>query len=59
MDLRMTEDGKLYVLEANPNPQLARGEDFADSAEAAGLKYEALIRRIVTLGLRRGREANS
>jgi len=26
IDLRMTEDGKLYVLEANPNPQLAFGE---------------------------------
>jgi D-alanine-D-alanine ligase len=56
IDFRYEESsGKLYVLEANPNPQLAYGEDFADSAERAGLEYDALIRRIVTLGLRRRR----
>jgi len=43
--------GKFYVLEANPNPQLAYGEDFAESAERAGLSYEALLERIVSLGL--------
>jgi D-alanine-D-alanine ligase len=53
----MTEDGRLYVLEANPNPQLAYGEDFAESAEAAGISYEELIQRIVSLGLRRGHES--
>lgn len=56
MDLRMAEDGKLYVLEANPNPQLAYGEDFAESAHAGGIGYEMLIQRIVNLGFRRGRE---
>jgi len=40
------------VLEANPNPNLAYGEDFAESAEVAGLSYERLLDRIVTLGLR-------
>ena len=30
-----TPDGKLYVIEANPNPQLAQGEDFAQSAQRA------------------------
>jgi D-alanine-D-alanine ligase len=39
IDLRLTEDGRVYVLEANPNPQLAHGEDFAESAEAAGIGY--------------------
>ncbi len=56
MDLRMSKEGKIYVLEANPNPQLAYGEDFAESAHAAGVTYEELIQRIVNLGLRRGRE---
>jgi D-alanine-D-alanine ligase len=56
MDLRMTPEGKIYVLEANPNPQLAYGEDFAESAHAAGVSYEELIQRIVNLGLRRGLE---
>ena len=56
MDLRMTPEEKVYVLEANPNPQLAYDEDFAESAHAAGLSYEQLLQRIVNLGLRRGRE---
>ncbi|MEX2285526.1 MAG: ATP-grasp domain-containing protein [Planctomycetaceae bacterium] len=51
MDLRMTEDGRVYVLEANPNPNLSNGEDFADSAKKAGLSYGDLLQRILTLGL--------
>jgi D-alanine-D-alanine ligase len=51
MDLRMRPDGSVFVLEANANPNLTYGEDFAESAEAAGLSYEALIGRIVRLGL--------
>jgi D-alanine-D-alanine ligase len=50
IDLRLGEDGKAYVLEANPNPNLAYGEDFAESAEAAGVSYEALLQRLITLG---------
>jgi D-alanine-D-alanine ligase len=52
IDLRRDVAGNLYVLEANPNPQLAYGEDFAESAERAGMSYEALLQRILTLGLR-------
>jgi D-alanine-D-alanine ligase len=51
IDMRLDEAGKVYVLEANPNPQIAYGEDFAESAEHAGLKYEALLDRILALGL--------
>ncbi|HEX2310973.1 MAG TPA: hypothetical protein VHH91_09665, partial [Vicinamibacterales bacterium] len=51
VDLRMDQAGRIYVIEANPNPQLAYGEDFAESAERAGLTYEALLDRIVGLGL--------
>jgi len=52
IDLRLREDGRVFVLEANPNPQLAYGEDFAESAEKAGLGYGALLERIMALGLR-------
>ena len=52
IDLRLDEAGKVYVLEANPNPQLAYGEDFAESAERAGIAYDELLQRIVNLGLR-------
>ena len=53
IDFRLTADGQVYVLEANPNPQLADGEDFAASAAQAGLRYAALLQRIVNLALER------
>lgn len=52
IDLRMTPDGRIYVLEANPNPQLARDEDFAESAKAGGMAYDQLLQRILQLGMR-------
>ena len=52
IDLRLDEAGNVWVLEANPNPQIARGEDFAASAEKAGMAYDALLQRIINLGLR-------
>jgi D-alanine-D-alanine ligase len=52
IDLRLDEQGRPWVLEANPNPQIARGEDFAASAERAGVTYETLLQRIINLGLR-------
>jgi D-alanine-D-alanine ligase len=51
IDLRVDAAGSVYVLEANPNPQLAYGEDFAESAERAGVAYGDLLQRIVNLGL--------
>jgi D-alanine-D-alanine ligase len=52
IDLRLDEAGEVWVLEANPNPQIARGEDFAASAEKMGLSYEPVLQRIINLGLR-------
>src|SRR3954451_22154209 len=52
IDLRLDEAGNVWVLEANPNPQIARGEDFAASAEKQNVSYEALLQRIINLGLR-------
>jgi len=51
IDLRLHANGEVFVLEANPNPELASGEDFADSAAATGLDYGSLLQRIVNLGL--------
>jgi D-alanine-D-alanine ligase len=55
IDLRLTADNKLYFIEANPNPHLASDEDFAQSAEKAGLKYPQLIDAIIRLGMKRSR----
>jgi D-alanine-D-alanine ligase len=52
IDLRMDAEERVYVIEANPNPNLAYGEDFAESAEVNGLGYERLLDRIVALGLK-------
>ena len=58
IDLRMDTNGKLYVLEANPNPQIAEVEDFAESAKQAGVPYKQLLQQIITLGLQWRPEGN-
>jgi D-alanine-D-alanine ligase len=52
IDVRLDDQARIHVLEANPNPNLAYGEDFAESAEVSGVSYERLLDRIITLGLR-------
>jgi D-alanine-D-alanine ligase len=52
IDMRLDDAGRVWVLEANPNPQIAKGEDFAESAAKVGIGYDALLQRIVNLGLR-------
>jgi D-alanine-D-alanine ligase len=51
MDFRMRPDGRIYVLEANANPNLTAEEDFAESARSAGLGYDELLGKILSLGL--------
>ena len=51
MDLRLDADGGIHIIEANANPNIEYGEDFAESAESVGLNYEALLERILRLGL--------
>jgi len=50
IDFRVRADGSVFMLEANANPNLTRDEDFAESARAAGVDYQALLERIMTLG---------
>ncbi len=51
MDLRLADDGKVYVLEANPNPDLKYGEDFTESGHAAGIPYPQMLQKILSVGL--------
>lgn len=55
IDFRLTPKGELYFLEANPNPDIARGEEFSSAAKAAGLDYEPLMQKIINLGIAQGR----
>ena len=52
LDFRLRPDGNLFFLEANPNPEIAVGEEFASAAEAAGIDYPELLQRIISLGMR-------
>lgn len=47
IDLRLRPDGKICILEVNPNPDLAYGEEVAEAAEKAGCSYEDLIAKIL------------
>jgi len=49
MDLRLTPEGEIVFIEANPNPMLSAEEDFAQAAAKAGLEYPQLIQRILNL----------
>ena len=50
MDFRLSQAGRLFLLEANANPCLTAKEDFATSAAHAGDDYASLLERIIRLG---------
>ena len=52
LDYRVTEDGEAYLLEANPNPQIAKDEDFALSAKHIGIDYPDLIEQLIQFGMK-------
>ncbi len=56
LDYRLSAEGVPYFLEANPNPDIARSEEFASAAEARGMDYETLLDRIVKQGIRARRQ---
>jgi D-alanine-D-alanine ligase len=47
VDLRLTHDEAVYVLEVNPNPFLACDNEMSDAADRAGMRYDEFIERIV------------
>lgn len=49
IDLRVTNDHKIYILEANPNPNLAVDDELAKSAAHAKITYNELIQTILSL----------
>jgi D-alanine-D-alanine ligase len=55
VDFRLSAEGIPYFLEANPNPEIARHEVFAEAAAYDGMTYSEMIRRIVALGIQRSR----
>ena len=53
LDLRLTRDNKVFVLEVNPNPDLTEGVSFMESAEKYGLSFGETLEKIVEFALRR------
>ena len=51
VDFRLRDDGKLFFLEANPNPDIHESDEFASAAKAAGLNYGELLQKLLTLGM--------
>jgi D-alanine-D-alanine ligase len=57
IDVRLAHDDEIYIVEANPNPYLADGEDLAWAAEEGGQLYPQLIEKIAEAAASRGRKA--
>jgi D-alanine-D-alanine ligase len=53
VDMRLQPDGKVHVIEVNPNPWLASKAEFAMAARKSGRTYTQLIEEIVDLAIAR------
>lgn len=58
-DVRLAPDGQVWLLEANANPYIADGHDFADASEKSGMPYPALIQRLVDTALERHKHTHA
>lgn len=56
IDMRLSKDNKIYVLEANPNPDLTEDAGFIRSMKAAGYSYRKSLQMIVELALKRAKK---
>ncbi len=51
-DIRVTSEGQVFIIEPNANPCIARIDEFPQSAEKAGIPYNALIKKVVDMALK-------
>lgn len=47
LDVRLSKDNRIYILEVNPNPDLTEGVSFMESAEKAGYSFSQTLKTIV------------
>jgi D-alanine-D-alanine ligase len=57
IDLRLAPNGRVYVIEANPNPWLDPTAEFMMAAKESGRSYTETIGEIVELAMQRGAHA--
>jgi D-alanine-D-alanine ligase len=55
IDVRLAHDDEIYIVEANPNPYLADGEDLAWAAEEGGFPYPQFIQKIAEMAMTRAK----
>lgn len=53
IDMRLQADGRVHVIEANPNPWLSSRAEFAMAARKSGRTYTELVGEILELALAR------
>ncbi len=53
VDMRLSKDNELYVLEINPNPDLQEDAGFMRSASYAGYSYDTTLKMIVGFAFNR------
>lgn len=53
VDVRLSVQEEVFVLEVNPNPDLTAGAGFMRSAEASGLSYSQVLKMLVEMALAR------
>src|SRR5262245_37669434 len=59
IDFRLAADGTPYFIEANPNPEIAKSQEFATAAKHDGMDYPDLLHRILALGMSRAKAGAS
>jgi len=52
IDVRVTANGEIVVMEANPNPSLGRADDFALAAARSGIEYDELVKQVLANALK-------
>ena len=52
-DIRVGQDGKVYIIEANANPCIAKIDEVAQSAAKVDISYNQLIKTIIGLAFQR------
>src|SRR5215472_9742681 len=55
IDFRLAADGTPYFIEANPNPEIAKSQEFATAAQHDGFNYRKLLHRVLALAISRAK----
>lgn len=51
LDIRLTPENEIYVIEVNPNPNISDDDELAHSAKKANIPYHKLIEKIINFAL--------